>query len=226
MSGARTAPEVIGADLAVVTCTADMSLIEATDQLPGLQRRRGLTTWKVYDKRMQMYATRADYEGPREPRNKGEKQEKPVADSCWPSGNEAELGLDKCLRLYPHLQDTGGFFVALLEKAGNESRQEAQPTDPAVTAEAEKVAEEVKVEAGSAEVVPEAAPTGTKRPASPFAEQPGAIKKAKTATATPSNQTPKGSDDEAEKREGGGRPFNEEPYAFLAPDNEEVKKCM
>ena len=94
-----------------------------------------------------------------------------------------------------------------------------------MAAEAEKVAEEVKVEAGSAEVVSEA-PTGTKRPASPSAEQPEATKKAKSATAPPANQTPKGSGDEEEKREGGGRPFNEEPYAFLAPDDEEVKKCM
>lgn len=95
-----------------------------------------------------------------------------------------------------------------------------------MTAEAEKVAEEVKVEAGSAEVALEAVPTGTKRPASPSAEQPEASKKAKSATATPSTQTPKGSGDEDEKREGAGRPFNEEPYAFLAPDDEEVKKCM
>ncbi len=39
--------------------------------------------------------------------------------SIWPQGDEEQLGTQHCMRLYPHLQDTGGFFVALLEKVGN-----------------------------------------------------------------------------------------------------------
>lgn len=36
----------------------------------------------------------------------------------WPpAGHDGEVPpLERCLRLYPHLQDTGGFFVALLKK--------------------------------------------------------------------------------------------------------------
>ena len=33
-----------------------------------------------------------------------------------PPDTAASLGLDKCLRLLPHHHNTGGFFLALLEK--------------------------------------------------------------------------------------------------------------
>ncbi|KAG8998446.1 hypothetical protein FRB94_006873, partial [Tulasnella sp. JGI-2019a] len=34
----------------------------------------------------------------------------------WPPENAHQLGLEHCFRIYPHLQNTGGFFVALLQK--------------------------------------------------------------------------------------------------------------
>lgn len=33
-----------------------------------------------------------------------------------PSGENADLPLERCTRIYPHLQDTGGFFITVLEK--------------------------------------------------------------------------------------------------------------
>ena len=39
-----------------------------------------------------------------------------VAGSMWPQGDEEQLGIERCMRIYPHLQNTGGFFVAVLEK--------------------------------------------------------------------------------------------------------------
>lgn len=39
-----------------------------------------------------------------------------VPKSLWPQGDEVALGLDKCMRVLPHDQNTGGFFVAVLEK--------------------------------------------------------------------------------------------------------------
>ena len=43
-----------------------------------------------------------------------------IRPSMFPPAPEvaAGLGLDKCLRLLPHHNNTGGFFVALLEKVG------------------------------------------------------------------------------------------------------------
>lgn len=66
-----------------------MSLVDVSDKLPELKRRKGLTTWKVYDKTM----TPLDaYEEPAEgvfKKNKG------PAKTCWPHGNEEELGLER-----------------------------------------------------------------------------------------------------------------------------------
>lgn len=39
-----------------------------------------------------------------------------VAESMWAQGDEEQLGIERCMRIYPHLQNTGGFFVAVLEK--------------------------------------------------------------------------------------------------------------
>jgi len=36
--------------------------------------------------------------------------------SMWPPAGRAADALQHCLRLYPHLNDTGGFFVAVLRK--------------------------------------------------------------------------------------------------------------
>lgn len=36
--------------------------------------------------------------------------------SLWPQGDEDALHLERCVRVYPHLQNTGGFFVACLMK--------------------------------------------------------------------------------------------------------------
>ncbi|KAJ4486595.1 hypothetical protein C8J55DRAFT_558584 [Lentinula edodes] len=34
----------------------------------------------------------------------------------WPPPNAHELKLERCMRIYPHLQDSSGFFVAVLER--------------------------------------------------------------------------------------------------------------
>ena len=39
-----------------------------------------------------------------------------AAPSMWPPPNATSLGLERCGRLMPHDNDTGGFFVALFEK--------------------------------------------------------------------------------------------------------------
>ena len=36
--------------------------------------------------------------------------------SLWPQGDEETLHLERCIRVYPHMQNTGGFFVCVLEK--------------------------------------------------------------------------------------------------------------
>ena len=37
--------------------------------------------------------------------------------TLWPPPHAGKMNLDRCSRMLPHDQDTGGFFVALLKKA-------------------------------------------------------------------------------------------------------------
>ncbi|KAG4304161.1 hypothetical protein PORY_002342 [Pneumocystis oryctolagi] len=83
-------------------------LVDVSDQLPELKRKKGISTWKVID-------------------NNGEVIEfgehlfinsKKMPRSLWPPSEEEKkrFFLDRCLRIYPHLQNTGGFFIAVFEK--------------------------------------------------------------------------------------------------------------
>lgn len=66
-----------------------MSLIDVADKLPTLERRAGLTTWKVFDKQAQELASVDDIVKTDDKRTKG-----PNA-TCWPNGKEKENNLDR-----------------------------------------------------------------------------------------------------------------------------------
>ncbi|GJN93170.1 hypothetical protein Rhopal_006217-T1 [Rhodotorula paludigena] len=132
-------------------------------------------------------------------------QRKAWTPTLWPVGDEKEKGLEHALRLYPHLQDTGAFFVCVLVKKGDAAAPQA--------AGAEEV-EMTKAEAASAEK--------RERASSPVEGQPEA-KKARQEVEAPAEASAPASAEEGkavekEKKEpklGGGRPFNEEPYIYL-----------
>lgn len=94
-----------------------MSLLDVSSLIPKLIRRPGLTSWTVMTNAMTPAPHPSD--GPSTSAGTDDKkgQKKSWAPTLWPNGKEAERGLDRCLRIYPHLQDTGAFFVAVLEKA-------------------------------------------------------------------------------------------------------------
>lgn len=99
-----------------------MKIKDVSDCLPNLVRRPGLTSWKVTTRdpnSIRSVSSPSDL--PELPANKK------YPPTLWPSGKESELGLQHCLRIYPHLQDTGGFFVAVLEKADSASPLNKEP---------------------------------------------------------------------------------------------------
>jgi tRNA (cytosine34-C5)-methyltransferase len=87
-----------------------LELVEASDMLPGLLRRPGMSNWKVMSKDGSWYDSFAQV-----PNDKRDS----FKDSMFPAEDCAAMGLEKCLRIYPHLQNTGGFFVAVLQKTGS-----------------------------------------------------------------------------------------------------------
>ncbi|PLW51451.1 hypothetical protein PCANC_00670 [Puccinia coronata f. sp. avenae] len=105
-----------------------MSIKDVSTCLPTLVRRPGLTSWTVTTRDPNNVQPIASPDDVRDlPLNKK------YPATLWPSGNEVKLGLERCLRIYPHLQDTGGFFVAVLEKSPAATNRNAGCTNPSET---------------------------------------------------------------------------------------------
>lgn len=84
-----------------------LELVDVSGELPELIRRPGKATWRVFSKEG------VEYEGPESVPAELKKRFPP---SLFPKETYAGLALERCMRIYPHLQNTGGFFVAVIDK--------------------------------------------------------------------------------------------------------------
>ena len=166
--------------------------------------------------------------------------------SLWPQGDEEALGTQHCMRLYPHLQDTGGFFVALLEKVGN-------PDDEGMAAgmiramdhlDAQRPDGESLTNAVKRELSPEAEANDAQPAAKKLKEEDGSAaatvgEPETTAVEEVAEGTNVREDKHAADRarkaaqqkvaEGhgipGGLPYKEDPFAYIPPSNDQVQAC-
>lgn len=97
-------------------------IIDCSNELPGLKRVAGLRSWKVMDREGRMWNSWEEVEEQRA--QSGIAGLGRLAEGMFPPTND--LPLDRCMRIYPHLQDTGGFFITVLEK---QSEIRAKPED-------------------------------------------------------------------------------------------------
>ncbi|XP_025200507.1 tRNA (cytosine(34)-C(5))-methyltransferase [Melanaphis sacchari] len=81
-------------------------IINASDKLPGLKTVSGLSQWIVVSKDLDVYKTFEEVP---------EKWNTQIRPQMFPL-KEDLYNLDRCIRILPHHQDTGGFFVAVMEK--------------------------------------------------------------------------------------------------------------
>ncbi|XP_066594185.1 tRNA (cytosine(34)-C(5))-methyltransferase isoform X2 [Prorops nasuta] len=84
-------------------------LVDCRDLVPGLKCDPGVTHWLPASKDLQFYTKWEDV-----PEN-WQTQVRPKMFPPEPN-NVAKYNLQRCMRILPHHQDTGGFFVAVLEK--------------------------------------------------------------------------------------------------------------
>lgn len=108
---------------------ANVSLVDVSAELPGLVRRSGVSSWKVFAKDMT---------------EKAKGDEGVHATAFPPSEEEAKVfNLDRCVRVYPHLQNTGGFFITVFEKKAKDVDSAKRAAAPA---ESEPEQKKAKVE--------------------------------------------------------------------------------
>ena len=118
-----------------------LALVDVSSQLPQLRRRPGLATWRVWHRAKwhDTWASMVD----RFPRKC------PRFETLFPptAAEAAAMHLDRCLRLFPQDNDSGGFFVAVFEKVADHA--------PDAGALAPEDSQEVCVVEGAA-ILPEA----------------------------------------------------------------------
>jgi len=102
----------------------NVQLIDVSKELPGLTRRNGISSWKVMSAKGEIL-TSFDQASPEElvePKN-DETTKKFLPPGVLkksmfsPTPEEQKvMQLGRCMRIYPHFNNTGGFFVAVLQK--------------------------------------------------------------------------------------------------------------
>lgn len=104
-----------------------VQLLETKDLLPGLKRAPGLMKWNVMDKTGRIWE---DYDAVSKHKEEfGDDGLTRLTESMFPP--KEHVPLDRAMRIYPHLQDTGAFFIAILEK---KSEIKARPEEKSATA--------------------------------------------------------------------------------------------
>uniref|UniRef100_A0A0K0G3P2 tRNA (cytosine(34)-C(5))-methyltransferase n=1 Tax=Strongyloides venezuelensis TaxID=75913 RepID=A0A0K0G3P2_STRVS len=91
------------------TFNGSIELVDVSDQLVGLKRSPGIDNWKVFDKDMNEFASFEDIP---------EKIKSAFKPSYFPPPPEVckNLHLNRSFRVFPHHQNTGGFFIAVIRK--------------------------------------------------------------------------------------------------------------
>ncbi|KIJ61456.1 hypothetical protein HYDPIDRAFT_96562 [Hydnomerulius pinastri MD-312] len=210
---------------AALNSNEEFELVDVSSQLPELIRRPGITTWiPTVDRSIN--TSYASWNAFIETLPEDKRAESKIFETHWPPGNSGSLNLERCMRIYPHLQDTGGFFVAVLERkashkpsTSNYAKRGAEEVDVAVP-ETKKLKLETDVPSAQLDEVPGASMSAV-GPGS--AMEVDAVIKEGELTTGPSQikQAPRPG-----KAKLSDPSFKEMPYTFLAPDDPALVTCI
>ena len=108
-----------------------LELVRCDQRLPGFTFAAGLRTWKVVDEQMRPWASHAEFVAAAAERRRamaaaaraagGEEvvdEGRRYRRTMWAPKKDSKTAaaLERCVRVYPHQQNTGGFFVAIIKK--------------------------------------------------------------------------------------------------------------
>ncbi|KDQ22272.1 hypothetical protein PLEOSDRAFT_1059847 [Pleurotus ostreatus PC15] len=149
----------------------EYELVDVSSRYPELRRCPGLTSWTpTADKTAETYFN--TYQEYRDSLSSTDPVK--LTKGHWPPSDVADLNLTRCIRIYPHLQDTGGFFVAVLQKrqqggpdTKERKREAAEPSD-VPDAKKPRLAQEtegaIDVDAQPVQPIVAAEPAGSETP--------------------------------------------------------------
>ncbi|QNP98833.1 YALIA101S05e07140g1_1 [Yarrowia lipolytica] len=190
-------------------------LIESRGDIPNLINSKGMTDWKVQAK--------GNKDGWN---NKGDEG---CTDSWFPPTDESiKEQLTKCIRVYPHTQDTGGFFIVAFEKAKDVEEEDDKKR---VAEDETRDAKRVKVDASDIIDAAKETASDAKEAVVDAAET---VKEAVTDAAETVKEKFEGvvaevkedaKDEEPKKSKKMPYDANEEPFVFVDPNHEELQKC-
>ncbi|XP_023219253.1 tRNA (cytosine(34)-C(5))-methyltransferase-like [Centruroides sculpturatus] len=86
-----------------------VELVDTSESLPGLKTSPGLSYWKVMNRELESFDSFDDVP---------DKYRTQIRPQMFPPAPEivSKLNLHRCLRILPHHQNTGGFFIAVFKK--------------------------------------------------------------------------------------------------------------
>uniref|UniRef100_A0A8I3PU93 tRNA (cytosine(34)-C(5))-methyltransferase n=1 Tax=Canis lupus familiaris TaxID=9615 RepID=A0A8I3PU93_CANLF len=185
-----------------------LELADVSSELPGLKWMPGITHWKVMTKDGQWFAEWEDVPHSRHTQ---------IRPTMFPPKDPEKLQamhLERCLRILPHHQNTGGFFVAVLVK---KSSMPWNKRPPKLQVESAEPREPVRASP--------AHPTGgaAADPTEPGSKAVGGMEDTDTM------ERPENVDDSGSKRDGVCGPppskkmklfgFKEDPFVFIPEDD-------
>jgi 16S rRNA C967 or C1407 C5-methylase (RsmB/RsmF family) len=112
---------VVAEALRIGGAALSIALLPTRHMLPAFKRKRGLLSWPVLD------ASGAIHTALPPPHGNLHSSSHPLVASMFAPANSRQLQLQRCMRVYPHLQDTGGFFVAVFHKRDDAPAAPAPP---------------------------------------------------------------------------------------------------
>ena len=95
-----------------------VALLPSDDKLPLLKRKPGLKSWSVMDKSGRIWEKFEDVQHDIRENGSNPYTDRLVEGMFKPNAESpsSKIPFERCMRVYAHLQDTGGFFIAILEK--------------------------------------------------------------------------------------------------------------
>lgn len=111
-----------------------VELVDSSDRLPLLKRKEGLKDWGIMDKSGKIWNSWAEVQAANDKHGEDPVRARLVEGMFPPTGeNAGKIPFERCMRVYAHQQDTGGFFITVLRKKTEfkaKPESEAKKTEP------------------------------------------------------------------------------------------------